>query len=144
LGHKGTNTTEIYIRDADDIQAGFGEPFPTLPATVVDPFGTFARLMPVAKVAAPIWLKTRGILRGGRDSKTSKSLDSREIIEGSRHDERARIDVSARELVANGPTESEPAATIEERLALALERASAVGRWDVVAQLARELEARRP
>jgi hypothetical protein len=85
-----------------------------------------------------------GVLKpGARDSKTSKSLDSREIIEGSRHDELARIDVSARELVANGPTERERAVTIEERLAIALERASAVGRWDVVAQLALELEARR-
>jgi hypothetical protein len=35
------------------------------------------------------------------------------------------------------------ATTIEERLAVALERASAAGRWDVVEQLARELDARR-
>jgi hypothetical protein len=32
---------------------------------------------------------------------------------------------------------------VEAALAVALERASAAGRWDVVAQLARELEARR-
>jgi hypothetical protein len=35
------------------------------------------------------------------------------------------------------------ASTLEDRLAGALERAAAVGQWDVVAQLARELEARR-
>jgi hypothetical protein len=69
FGPQGLNTTEIYIRDADTIQGGFGEPFPALPAVVVDPFETFARLMPVAKVATPIWLKTRGSERGGRDSK---------------------------------------------------------------------------
>jgi hypothetical protein len=34
-------------------------------------------------------------------------------------------------------------ATVEDRLATALERAAQVGRWDIVAQLARELEARR-
>ena len=33
--------------------------------------------------------------------------------------------------------------TVEEALAAALARASAAGRWDIVAQLARELEARR-
>jgi hypothetical protein len=33
--------------------------------------------------------------------------------------------------------------TAEDALALALERASAAQRWDVVSQLARELEARR-
>jgi hypothetical protein len=32
---------------------------------------------------------------------------------------------------------------VEDALAFALARASAAGRWDVVAQLARELEARR-
>jgi hypothetical protein len=35
------------------------------------------------------------------------------------------------------------AAVVEEALAGALARASAAGRWDVVTQLARELEARR-
>ena len=68
LGHRTFATTEIYIREADAIREGFGQVFPALPAAVVDPFETFARLMPVAKVAAPIWLKPRDKLRGGRDS----------------------------------------------------------------------------
>jgi site-specific recombinase XerC len=54
LGHRTFATTEIYIREADAIREAFGEVFPTLPAAVVDPFGTFARLMPVAKVPTPI------------------------------------------------------------------------------------------
>jgi hypothetical protein len=33
--------------------------------------------------------------------------------------------------------------TVEDALARAIAQASAVGRWDIVAQLARELEARR-
>jgi hypothetical protein len=36
-----------------------------------------------------------------------------------------------------------PPASIEDALASAVAAASAAGRWDVVAQLARELEARR-
>ena len=50
-----------------------------------------------------------------------------------------RVDVSARELVAFGPNES----TVEEALARPIEGAVSAGRWAVVAQLAKELEARR-
>jgi hypothetical protein len=72
----------------------------------------------------------------------------------SRREELPRIDVSAQAPVDVGPTgESTPEANVSDRsaesprvedlLALALERASAAGEWAVVAQLARELEARR-
>jgi hypothetical protein len=55
-------------------------------------------------------------------------------------------DDSSRNVTTSGP--SEPAATssafaIETGLAAALSRAAEAGRFDVVAQLARELEARR-
>jgi hypothetical protein len=50
-----------------------------------------------------------------------------------------RVDVNAREPVAFGPKES----TVEGALARAIEGAVSAGRWDVVAQLAKELEARR-
>jgi hypothetical protein len=40
------------------------------------------------------------------------------------------------------PSES-PATSLEDALAGAIAQASAAGRWDVVVQLARELEARR-
>ena len=46
---------------------------------------------------------------------------------------------STRELVAFGPNEL----TVEDALASAIEGAVSAGRWDVVAQLAKELEARR-
>ena len=82
-------------------------------------------------------------LRGGRDSKTARSSDSREIAVSSRQVEPTRVDVSARQLAATGPNELGATATVEDRLAIALERAATVGQWDVVAQLARELEARR-
>jgi hypothetical protein len=46
-------------------------------------------------------------------------------------------------LVASGPSKSTAPSTVEDALARAIEGAVAAGRWDVVAQLARELEARR-
>lgn len=61
----------------------------------------------------------------------------------SRHDDLTRVDVSAREPAATGPNEIAVSRAIEDVLAVALERASAAARWDIVAQLARELEARR-
>jgi hypothetical protein len=69
-----------------------------------------------------------------------------------------RVDVSARELVAIGPTDLQGArspndaveggappvvSTLEDALGGAIAKASTAGRWDIVAQLARELEARR-
>ena len=59
------------------------------------------------------------------------------------HEEVPRVDVSVRELVASGPSDLQTTLTVEQALAVAIARASAVGRWDVVVQLARELEARR-
>jgi hypothetical protein len=54
LGHKSVATTEIYIREADAIREGFGDVFPALPASLVDPLRNLARIMPVAKLPLPI------------------------------------------------------------------------------------------
>jgi len=64
---------------------------------------------------------------------------TRAVYVDSRQLDPTRVDVSARELVAFGPKKS----TVEDALARAIERAVSAGRWDVVAQLAKELEARR-
>ena len=61
----------------------------------------------------------------------------------SRQDDLTRVDVSAREPVAFGPNEIAASAAVEELLAVALERAAAAERWDIVARLAGQLEARR-
>jgi hypothetical protein len=62
----------------------------------------------------------------------------------------SRDDLTPRTEVASGPTDLQSTRTgeggsgpVEGALAEALTAASAAGRWDVVAQLARELEARR-
>jgi propanediol dehydratase large subunit len=74
------------------------------------------------------------------------SVEFTAIRVDSRKDDPTRVDVSAREQVVIGPNEMHSAAgplTVENALAVALVRASAAHEWGVVAQLARELEARR-
>ena len=74
------------------------------------------------------------------------SVEFTAIRVDSRKDDPTRVDVSAREQVVIGPNKMHSAAgplTVEDALAVALARASAAQEWGVVAQLARELEARR-
>jgi hypothetical protein len=82
--------------------------------------------------------------RAGFESAESVELTA--ICVDSRTDDPTRVDVSTREPVLIGPTEMQSSAgplTVEDALAVALARASAACEWAVVAQLARELEARR-
>lgn len=72
----------------------------------------------------------------------TKPAENKWFREGLRTEESTRTHVSARTLVATGPAELQTT-SVEDALADAISKASAAGRWDVVAQLARELEARR-
>ena len=81
------------------------------------------------------------------DSNPQEVPQSRELTGDSRKDEPTRVDASARELVAIGPEETyvpeDASVGVEAALAIALLWASAAKEWALVAQLARELEARR-
>lgn len=81
-----------------------------------------------------------------RGIEPSESVEFTTIHVDSRTNDPARVDVSAREPVKVGPSEiqsARAALTVDDALAVALVRASAAQEWAVVAQLARELEARR-
>ena len=67
-GHTTFSTTEIYIREAEAVREGFGEVFPTLPACLSDPSGSFVRVSSRDKTNSTIEPKTRCSKRGGRDS----------------------------------------------------------------------------
>jgi hypothetical protein len=139
LGHTQVSMTDRYMRDATAVRGGqFGEPFPPLPP--IRHGGVKASFAVATYAASPaIW-------RGGRDSKTAKSPDSRHFAQDPRNEDRARVDASAQDPVPVGPSRdgSAPAPpNADETLAFALARAAEAARWDVVAQLARELEARR-
>ena len=139
LGHTQTAMTDRYVRAAASVRGGhFGEPFPALPAIganrhriVSDDFGL------------PMLPESHGYLRGGRDSNPAKLLNSRLFDVVSRGADGTRVDVSAREPVAIGPSTAAVEGPVECALATALARAAEAARWDVVAQLAHELEARR-
>ena len=64
----------------------------------------------------------------------------------SRAEGGSRADASARDSIDVGPSRDGPERrdwSADDALSFALARAAAAARWDVVAQLARELEARR-
>ena len=66
-------------------------------------------------------------------------LEVVDVCGDSGTEEAPRVDVSARELVAFGPNDL----VVENALARAIDGAVGAQRWDIVAQLARDLEARR-
>src|ERR1700684_858678 len=72
----------------------------------------------------PASKKPGEIPRRRRESKWPEVLQSRELTEGSRADEPTRIDVSARELVAFGPSESAGVDSVDQALAFALAEAA--------------------
>jgi hypothetical protein len=74
---------------------------------------------------------------------SAESVEFASIRVDSRKDDPTRVDVSAREPVVIGPMKTGDFGSVEDALARAIAQASVVGRWDIVAQLARELEARR-
>jgi hypothetical protein len=81
---------------------------------------------------------------GGAGNRTRKNVKLARIRARSRaQTEATRVDVSPRLPVAFGPDYLESARIVEEALASAIEGAAKAGRWDVVAQLASELEAHR-
>jgi integrase len=69
-GHKAFSTTEIYIREAENLREGFGEPFPTLPADLTEvsaSVSAFRRLPPHAEAKFP-WF---GVEQRGIEPRTS-------------------------------------------------------------------------
>jgi len=103
---------------------------------------TEARLGQVAHQRA----KLPGHILEQRGIEPDKDVETTAIRVDSRTDDPTRVDVSTREPVVFGPSKMHSAAgplTVEDALAVALARASAAHEWAVVAQLVRELEARR-
>jgi integrase len=140
-GHLGFSTTEIYIREAENLREGFGEAFPALPPEL-----TGARLGQGLGQVAHLHTDFSANMVEQRGIEPDKAVETTAIRVDSGTDDPTRVDVSAREPVAFGPSKMHSEAgplTVEDALAVALAQASAAHEWAVVAQLARELEARR-
>lgn len=67
-GHRSFNTTMLYVREAEAVRAGFGTPFPALPACLIDPGGSSVTVRDRDRTGSTIWPKNRPSERGGRDS----------------------------------------------------------------------------
>jgi hypothetical protein len=131
-GHTDYATTLGYIREAEALAKGSRKFIPPLPILATD----WASHWTNSQKLVPKYAKS---CRGGRDSNPAGTYDSRPTQVDSRQLDLTRVDASARELVAFGPKNS----TVEDALARAIEGAVSAGRWDVVAQLTKELETRR-
>jgi integrase len=132
-GHTNFQTTQIYVRTAEAIREGFGDVFPNLPAALFGPNERTKRVQ-VAEVL---------VGQPGLENVEHACIDHASSGCGERASvkdaDEARKGVDAEGF---GPTFG-PSDPVEAALAKALEAATSAGRFDVVAQLARELEARR-
>jgi integrase len=117
LGHASTEMTQRYIVESDAVGHGdIGEPFGPLP----EPFLAAARAL-------------------GSNCPDSVQTGLNVAKPGAGHGVRT-LDTVADTSTSRG---SDPAPSLEEELARGIAEASRAQRWDVVAALARELEARR-
>jgi integrase len=136
-GHRDFRTTQGYIREAEMLRDGFGSAFPALPARLLrDEFRSAFRSSH-AQVRATI-ASPAGFEPGKAQATAAEAGESK------------APEVAVPATASNDPTistrkhetGSEPD-PVEAALAAALEGATRAGQWSVVAQLARELEARR-
>jgi hypothetical protein len=67
-GHSTFSTTEIYIREAESIRQGFGEPFPALPSCLLDRSAGLGLVLDSGPVPIAITGKTRRSTSGTRVS----------------------------------------------------------------------------
>lgn len=132
-GHKRFATSEIYIREAEAIRDGFGVVFPSLEA-----LANYASITRGASNSAEALWSRRGSNPRKAEKQQENSTDrvSDPVVSPALADDNpAKVDAER-----NASVDPDP---VEVALASALAKATEAGRWDVVAQLARELEARR-
>lgn len=134
LGHQQFSTTQSYIVEANNVRAGFGEPFPPLPPGLGADPESFAESFPAAQVyettASPAGFeneKHREIPVFCEDRQGLAPSETRGNLAGPGGYRSRGNDSSA----------------TGDALELALVEAARDKQWDVVRQLGRELEARR-
>jgi hypothetical protein len=136
-GHDDVQTTLAYVKTLEDIKGKVGIPFPPLP---VELLGQASGQVPSDRQKAPRkWAPTAGLEQAGIAKATLAHADSR-------GEPAAPVDASPPSAATVGPSGG-PSPTggdeVEAALAKALDAAAAAGRFDVVALLAGELQARR-
>lgn len=144
-GHADFKTTQIYIREAEQVREGFGTVFPPLPSEIIGPKPPvefrqeFRQSGEIEQKSRPNKVEAPGI--EPRQNAVNDVVSSADESDASTSLS-ARADVTTSSPAPNTQRVAQ-ADPVEEALAAALAEASTVGRWDVVGHLARELEARR-
>ena len=137
-GHDNITTTMGYVKAAEDFSAeGIGTPFGPLPPGLLAAASVTASVTKTASYLGKGWVD--------RDLKPESEVPPRTIPQGSVASVSENDHFPTPENAAN-PKVTLPvtlASDVDAALALALTKAAEAGRFDVVAQLARELEARR-
>lgn len=147
-GHDHVQTTMGYVKLAEDLTGDLGTPFAPLPSSLIEPsvYGTVHEAR-----------KSSDLLCRRRESKPSSAHEAAEKPtfgdDGDGSDRRASprshvepnpVDQSVdRSVDQSRAVDRSPADPLAGALAKAIGEAAAAGRFDVVAQLAKELEARR-
>jgi integrase len=148
-GHSDFATTQIYIREAEVFRGGFGEPFPALPDGVLGEGIVTANRSAFSpemtkgqRLCAGLPFSTVGH-EGLEPTGKSENVDFPEDMGGV--DSTTPLDDGAKCAIAGGRSigSDRNVDPVERALATALEGATAAGEWSTVAQLGRELEARR-
>lgn len=151
-GHEGIAMTLVYVKEAEDRPQLAGQVFPSLRCLVSSPVVQAV----VQKTDSPLkpWRKFVGAV-GIEARKTDTSYEvtpTCEQVSVSAPQQTAReIGAADQTLGQNGITsetacgapKASEARSVEESLSVALSEAAKAGQWQVVSQLARELEARR-
>lgn len=146
LGHEGLETTRGYYREVEDRPGLQGAPFPSLVALYGEAVedrsqvrGTRSQIAPLGPPSGPSGAQVPGIIveaPGIEPPQAAGIVGYSEVSEGD-------TTRTPSEDSPKPPPAAHVPAHVEDALAEALRGAAAAGRWDVVAQLARELEARR-
>lgn len=144
-GHEDFKTTQGYIREAEAVGADFGDVFPPLPSELYesgerDEIGAAELNRSVNRskprnVSEPLWVD--------RDSNPQETSSKQPIFDANRSADTTDADGQGGAVATNPNATATPGSDSIGPLEHALSLAAQAGRWDVVSQLARELEARR-
>jgi integrase len=137
-GHEDVSQTMGYVKMAEDLSGAVGAPFPPMPPSLLDG-GALPKRLSKSHAAAENKCRRResNAAQAAPSRAVSATIDAGTVHE----DARTTDDNPANAGRLDGSLGAGDA--VEAALAKALDAAAAAGRFDVVAQLAKELEARR-
>lgn len=145
-GHEHISTTLGYAKEVHNRQGRYGEPFPALPKSLVEPDPTPQSGHESGQGGAN-YAKSWS---GRRDLNAHETAELARIDDSISPTESTRVDVSPRSLEADGPLAecTDPRGNVQNAsangaLEEALRLAARAGEWSVVAALADELRTRR-